>query len=71
MGLSVAEASIRLGVSIPVLYRRMHAGDLKYCKVGARRVILESDLLDFIYRNRHVGPTPSTSNPVRRPRETR
>jgi excisionase family DNA binding protein len=48
LALSVDQAAEFTGISRSTLYEQMRAGRLKYCKIGARRVILADDLREWL-----------------------
>lgn len=45
---SVAEAAQVLGVGKTTLYGLMERGNLRFCKIGSRRLIRSSDLAELI-----------------------
>lgn len=45
---SIAEAEAATGLSRAFLYRLMQAGKLRYSKIGARRIIPRSALVELV-----------------------
>lgn len=45
---SIPEAKAATGLSVAFLYRLMQAGRLRYTKIGTRRVIPKSALLELV-----------------------
>ena len=48
--LSLAEAAVRLGISMSGLYRRIYAGDLESVHFGSRHLVSERALEAYIAR---------------------
>lgn len=56
----IDEAVKASGLGRSFLYERMAAGELKSIKVGGRRLILHTDLVDFLTRPA-ISPSPPIS----------
>ena len=50
LSLSVPEAAAATGLSKSTLYNLMEAGELRFVKVGARRLIAMAELVAFLAR---------------------
>ncbi len=63
----IDEAVKASGLGRSFLYERMAAGELKSIKVGGRRLILQSELVDFLNRSARIPDLPPVppSNSVR------
>ena len=54
IALRIPDAARLVGLSRSTLYEEMDRGALAYVKVGARRLVLREDLVEFLRRRRVV-----------------